>query len=947
MKNWKNFLIGAGIPGLIIGLIIISNEPDKQIERLSVGQEILLAKVGDEIKLLRTEKMNVRKGEHGKLHANIFTVDKYYFDKEDSVYKEVDLSVHEISGFAKLNPTRKHDKFVNTGFLSDTWFDDRPHSHKVYDESGNYYVGYEALFDTTDVIVERKHTARMAKYDYIIAETAQISVLSWLVDTNTDSVFLRANRLCFYVDDKIIFTVPEMTAHDAEGNFIETIITYLNNELSVEAVIPADAVYPITVDPTTTVQATNDIGRVRIHATYTTARNFVTGDDAASIRVGQQFFSDDYYVYRVFLSFFIPSIPGTITAVSLFLEGKGYVLDTNFNIFIHTSTYIGDSGDFIRFDGHQASGTYNGTILNYTWSSSSYSDDWNEIVFLAAGLAVVQAAKNSTLKLAAISQEDYYNSSPTNGEFVYFESSAVDGKEPYLSITYTFVKGTSYTTEHSLSDFYTHQATNHATYASARGVAAYTSVTTTAVDSLGQIYNDLYDIWRVSFEVYDIPQMDVIEAGTLFINLTGDSSAPDFNIHVYTGEWEETDNEGTRFYRFDGWETGITPYTGSQWLEPWSTSSYSGAGELKLPLNDNGLLAVLNARQDTLRGLFISSRDFQPAAPSGNEYLALNDTDAKLKIVWSYSDITAPTTAPGLYYASGDVFDESGNENHGTNHGAWFEKDGYATGDHAYDFDGTDDYISVSDNDDLDMGTSDFTLIAKVKTGTLADDIYDIINKGGWGVQGYGLAIRFKKIALTIQDDNTSSAEYSDNVLSDNNWSSIAVSCDRDGNVTFYVNGSANGTGDISNEAGTVTNTKDIGIGALSGGASQWFPGYIDDIRIYDMLLSATAIDSIHNGNDPGYSSNLKLHLTFDLADSLMHVVIDTTGTGNPSDTEYAWQDSISGKYIDWISGDHDTLTASEEWRTYANWGGANGDTVKVDIGKKYTWRAKARSGKP
>jgi len=86
--------------------------------------------------------------------------------------------------------------------------------------------------------------------------------------------------------------------------------------------------------------------------------------------------------------------------------------------------------------------------------------------------------------------------------------------------------------------------------------------------------------------------------------------------------------------------------------------------------------------------------------------------------------------------------------------------------------------------------------------------------------------------------------------------------------------------------------------------------------------------------------------ITF-VADSLLKVVTDTTGTGNPSYTEYAIQDSVTGKYFDGRFNRFFSTTAAESilWRTYAAWGGTAGDTVAVGVGKKYVIRAKARSG--
>jgi hypothetical protein len=77
--------------------------------------------------------------------------------------------------------------------------------------------------------------------------------------------------------------------------------------------------------------------------------------------------------------------------------------------------------------------------------------------------------------------------------------------------------------------------------------------------------------------------------------------------------------------------------------------------------------------------------------------------------------------------------------------------------------------------------------------------------------------------------------------------------------------------------------------------------------------------------------------------DSLRKITIDTTGIFNPL-TRIALEDSVLHKFVDWISGAHDTLKAgtdssNAEYRTYANWGGANGDTVKYTVGKTSAFR--------
>ncbi len=197
------------------------------------------------------------------------------------------------------------------------------------------------------------------------------------------------------------------------------------------------------------VKATNDGFVYRgEELTYALARDSAgEGNATAGLSVGQSKWNNggtyNYDVRHSFLSVAIPDMI-TITSCSLFLEGSVAPEGLDYEVYIHTSTYLNplSNADFVRFAGRQVANPHNGTILNNTWNTSSYSANWNEIVFNAAGLAAVLAAKNNTLGIALISKGDYDNIAPDyNGRaypgLVSFESSYTAGKEPYLEIIYT------------------------------------------------------------------------------------------------------------------------------------------------------------------------------------------------------------------------------------------------------------------------------------------------------------------------------------------------------------------------------------------------------------------------------------------------------------------------------------------------------------------------------
>jgi len=172
-------------------------------------------------------------------------------------------------------------------------------------------------------------------------------------------------------------------------------------------------------------------------ATYATTRDATSGTVFNNNAIIGQEIPSTYSIYRSFYSFAIPNMT-TLTAASLFVNGNNDSSTTDFNVYILTSTYSSYTGsEYDVFDGHQATGAYNGTALNNAWSTASYSANWNELVFTAGGRTAILAQKNGTFKMAAISSRDYASTTPTGAEYLSFKTSTTAGEEPYLSITYT------------------------------------------------------------------------------------------------------------------------------------------------------------------------------------------------------------------------------------------------------------------------------------------------------------------------------------------------------------------------------------------------------------------------------------------------------------------------------------------------------------------------------
>ncbi len=188
-----------------------------------------------------------------------------------------------------------------------------------------------------------------------------------------------------------------------------------------------------------------------------------------------------------------------------------------------------------------------------------------------------------------------------------------------------------------------------------------------------------------------------------------------------------------------------------------------------------------------------------------------------------------------------------------TTSGAWFDG---ATGkfNSSLDFDGTDDQISMGDPASglLDMGTSDFTLSAWIKTSDTTSQAR-IINKRDTSAIGYelNLAPSVSSLNFFIGDSGGFTFGASGGVnIRDNVWHHVAVTFDRDGNGTYYVDGKIDGTPrSISTRTGTISNATSFYIGRISISASNFFPGLIDDVRIYNYALTPQQMKNIYNNS--------------------------------------------------------------------------------------------------
>ncbi len=229
-----------------------------------------------------------------------------------------------------------------------------------------------------------------------------------------------------------------------------------------------------------------------------------------------------------------------------------------------------------------------------------------------------------------------------------------------------------------------------------------------------------------------------------------------------------------------------------------------------------------------------------------------------------YNGDVAVTSCPPLsgtltngivaYYPfCGNANDASGNNNNGTVNGATLTTDRFGNANSAYSFDGTSNFISCANAPLINVP---FTISAWVNLNTLSG-FSPILSLGDLGTNNlkkfyfspvYG-GIGKPSIGTGGANDITSTSI----VVTPSNWVHVAVCVTSysSTNVVFYVNGvsyNVNTTGGGNfpfplNNSGFVIG-KDAGTGGYS-----YFKGKIDDLSIYNRILTAQEITTLYGQN--------------------------------------------------------------------------------------------------
>lgn len=202
--------------------------------------------------------------------------------------------------------------------------------------------------------------------------------------------------------------------------------------------------------------------------------------------------------------------------------------------------------------------------------------------------------------------------------------------------------------------------------------------------------------------------------------------------------------------------------------------------------------------------------------------------------------------------------DASNNNHHGSVYGPVPANDRHGMPQSAYKFDGIDDYIELPDEASFDF--TEYTISVWVRVDTLPvvpapmqPGKYTTINKGSslgnytLYVAKYGGASYCNlSYAHRTATGNWSMGCYDGNLYRFN-WYQVTITMDTE--INIYVNGTLECTS--TGMTAAVQNNDNVLIGKLRSVTDELpFKGFIDDVRFYNRVLSATEIQQLYNAEN-------------------------------------------------------------------------------------------------
>jgi hypothetical protein len=237
------------------------------------------------------------------------------------------------------------------------------------------------------------------------------------------------------------------------------------------------------------------------------------------------------------------------------------------------------------------------------------------------------------------------------------------------------------------------------------------------------------------------------------------------------------------------------------------------------------------------------------------------------------------------YPFNGNANDESGNGNNGTVYGATLTTNRFDVANNAYSFNGTSNYIEVSDNPILRFENS-FSISLWVSVASLSHILYNytLIDKPLGPLCSDSYTIYWNS-GYTMNSGYCNLSDCRNNIsgpLDLNTWYNTIWVFDKTLDVeTLYINGNLISSQPISITIEYDTHTLTMGKGICYEADQEFLDGKLDDIRFYNRALTETEIQQLyHEGLAVPFYSSTNYNIEMYPNPSSDKMIIETTKKG-------------------------------------------------------------------
>jgi hypothetical protein len=259
---------------------------------------------------------------------------------------------------------------------------------------------------------------------------------------------------------------------------------------------------------------------------------------------------------------------------------------------------------------------------------------------------------------------------------------------------------------------------------------------------------------------------------------------------------------------------------------------------------------------------------------------------------------TVPSYVPtnglvGWWPFNGNAIDESINTNDGTVNGATLTADRFGNANKAYNFDGVNNFISLSGTSSINFAQgvtfSAWINANDLRMASLVDKEYGCVS------YGYRLCIRTNGELWAEHgcygSAQTGAATATASSYQVNSWLFIVGTLDPiTGKNNIFLNGNLINSVNISQ---MITNTKTIEIGRVFSPLTyEFFNGKIDDIGIWNRALTQQEITALYNGANVGIN-DISIENQFSIFPNPAQNVITLKATTKLDGSVYSIYDNI------------------------------------------------------